>query len=72
MGRPPTRAKKLRDGYYIEVKNKGSKSGIKVRRETIEEMNRAANDYIRTKEVTILGECQNGKWIDDPIVVEKD
>jgi len=34
MGRPPTRPKKLKDGFYIEIRNKGSKTGIKIRRDT--------------------------------------
>ena len=25
MGRPPTKPKKLRDGYYIEVRNRGAR-----------------------------------------------
>jgi len=37
MGRPPTRPAKLKDGFYIEVHNKWSNSGIKIRRETKEE-----------------------------------
>lgn len=63
MGRPPTRPVKLRDGFYIEVKNKGASSGIKIRRDTEAEMLRAAEDYQRMKEITILGECKNGKFI---------
>lgn len=61
MGRPPTKPGKLRDGFYIEVRTKGSKSGIKLRSETLEEMKQAAIQYGKTKEVTILGEYKNGK-----------
>ena len=64
MGRPSTREKKLKDGYYIEVRNKGSKSGIKIRRETVEEMNQSVIDYSRAKDVVVLGESQNGKWVE--------
>lgn len=64
MGRPATRPKKYRDGFYIEVKNKGEKSGIVIVRNTKEEMLKAVSDYSRTKEVSILGESRNGKWID--------
>ena len=64
MGRPPTRPVKLKDGFYIEVKNKGASSGIKIRRETKAEMLRAAEDYKRIKDINILGECKNGKFID--------
>lgn len=64
MGRPPTRPVKLKDGFYIEVKNKGASSGIKIRRETKAEMLRSAEDYKRIKDVSILGECKNGKFLD--------
>ena len=61
MGRPPTRPKDLRDGFYIEIRNKGSKTGIKLRRDTKEEMLSAVKEYRKTKEVVILGEYKNGK-----------
>jgi len=64
MGRPPTKPKKLKDGFYIEVRNKGSKSGIKVRRDTRDMMMRAVKEYERSKEVIILGELVNGKFIE--------
>jgi metallophosphoesterase superfamily enzyme len=64
MGRPPTRPKKLRDGFYIEVRNKGAKNGIKIVRNTREEMLKAIKDYSKTKEVVILGESKNGKWVE--------
>ncbi|MGB0884799.1 MAG: hypothetical protein ACPGVH_00995 [Chitinophagales bacterium] len=63
MGRPSTREKKLKDGYYIEVRNKGSKSGIKIRRDSVEEMNQAVEDYSRSKDIVVLGESKNGKWV---------
>ena len=64
MGRPSTREKKLKDGYYIEVRNKGSKSGIKLRRETLEEMKQTVIDYSRSKDIVVLGESLNGKWVE--------
>ncbi len=66
MGRPPTRPKKLRDGFYIEVRNKGAKTGIKIVRNTREEMLKAIKDYSKTKEVVVLGESKNGKWVEQP------
>lgn len=65
MGRPATRPKKFRDGFYIEVKNKGEKSGIVIVRNTREEMLKAIRDYSRTKEIQVLGESRNGKWIEE-------
>ncbi len=66
MGRPPTRPKKLRDGFYIEVRNKGSKTGIKIVRNSKEEMLKAIKDYSKTKEVIVFGESKNGKWVVQP------
>jgi hypothetical protein len=64
MGRPPTKPARLRDGFYIEVKNSGS-GGIRIRRDTKEQMLIAAEDYGKSKQVTILGEIRNDKWIHD-------
>ncbi len=64
MGRPATKPARLRDGFYIEVKSQGS-SAIIVRRDTKEQMITAAEDYSRTKIVTILGEMKNDKWQND-------
>lgn len=64
MGRPATKPKELRDGYYIEIRNKGSKSGIKIRRDTREQMDIAVEEYKKTKEVIVLGEYKKGKCIE--------
>lgn len=64
MGRPPTRPAKLKDGFYIEVRNEGSRAnGIKIRRDTKEEMLLAIENYKRIKDVTVLGELKNDKWL---------
>ncbi|OQX73052.1 MAG: hypothetical protein B6D61_12985 [Bacteroidetes bacterium 4484_249] len=63
MGRPPTVPKKLRDGFYIEIRNKGSKTGIKLRRDTKEEMLSAKKEYEKIKEVIVLGEFRKGKMV---------
>lgn len=62
MGRPATKPARLKDGFYIEVKNPGS-TGVLVRRDTKEQMLMAVEDYSRTKEVNILGEMRNDKWV---------
>ena len=64
MGRPATKPKELKDGFYIEVRNKRSNSGVKVRRDTREQLELAITEYARTKDIIVLGECVNGKWID--------
>jgi hypothetical protein len=65
MGRPPTRPKKLRDGFYIEIRNKDAKSGIKIRRDNRKEMLSAIKEYEKTKNVVVLGEYKDGKAIDE-------
>lgn len=66
MGRPSTKPTDLKDGYYIEVKNKNQKSGVKIRRETRSQILMAINEYKGIKEVVILGKQENGKMRDIP------
>lgn len=63
MGRPPIKPKKLKDGFYLEVRNRGANSGIKIRRDTKEEMLQAIEEYKDVKDVTVLGESRNEKWV---------
>jgi hypothetical protein len=62
MGRPPTKPARLKDGFYIELKNSGS-SGVRIRRDTKEQMLLAAEEYSKNKNVVILGEMRNDKWV---------
>jgi hypothetical protein len=64
MGRPATKPIKLKDGYYIEIRNRGANSGIKLYSSTEEQMLRTIKTYERTKDVVILGQSKNGKFID--------
>lgn len=66
MGRPSTKPKDLRDGYYIEVRNKNQKSGIKIRRDTRSQLQLAIDEYKGIKEVVILGKQENGKMKEIP------
>ena len=65
QGRPPTRPAKLMDGFYIEVRNRGSKDkGVKIRSINKAEMEDTVKQYERKrKEVTILGEHKNDVWL---------
>ncbi len=63
MGRPSTKPKDLKDGFYIEIKNKGAKTGIKIRRDTEAQMLTAIKEYEKIKEVLVLGESKKGKWV---------
>ena len=64
MGRPATKPKELKDGFYVENRNKGARTGIKIRRDNKQQMMFAVKEYEKNKEVTVLGEFKNGKSID--------
>lgn len=66
MGRPATKPTELRDGYYIEVRNKNQKSGIKLFRETKKQLLMAIEEYEKTKDVVVLGKLENGKMKEIP------
>ena len=61
-GRPPSKPVVFKDGFYIEVRNRGTDPGhgIKLRKSTREEMLLAAEEYRKTKLVIILGEFKDG------------
>jgi hypothetical protein len=65
MGRPPILPKKKKDGWYVEIRNKGAKSGTILIRDSYEAMMQAAKQYEMTKDVILLGEHRNGKKVDD-------
>lgn len=68
MGRPPILPKKKKDGFYIEIKNKGAKSGgIIIIRDTEVAMMQAVRQYQGTKDVTILGEHRHGKKVEGAV-----
>jgi len=63
-GRPATKPAELRDGYYLELKTKGSNQRVKIRRDTMVEIEFAITQYERNKMVTYLGEVKDGRWVD--------
>lgn len=66
VGRPPVLPKKKKDGFYFEVRNKGSKSGgVVLIRDTYEAMMQAVKQYQISKDVTVLGEHRNGKRVEE-------
>ena len=65
MGRPPVLPKKKKDGFYLELRNKGAKTGIIIIRDTREAMMQAVKQYQNTKDVIILGEHRNGKKVEE-------
>ena len=65
MGRPPTLPLKKKDGWYLEIRNKGAKTGTVLIRESEEAMLLAAKMYQKPKDVILLGEHRNGKPVDN-------
>jgi hypothetical protein len=63
MGRPAILPKKKKDGFWLEVRNKGAKSGIILIRSSYQEMMQSAKQYESTKDVIIMGEHKNGKKV---------
>jgi hypothetical protein len=58
--RPGFQPLQLKNGFYIEVCDKGSKRGIKIRSENKISMENAASQYAGYKDVIILGEYRDG------------
>lgn len=72
-GRPPTKPSVLRDGFYLEVRNKKSDDkGIMLRRDTRRDMNESARMYSKTKHVVVYGERKSEKWLSKPIVMTRE
>ena len=71
IGRPATKEKKLKDGWYIRVSNRGMSTGIKIWSKSEEDMKRAIKRYERSKDITILGQSVNGKFISGKIELEE-
>ena len=67
MGRPATKPLDLRDGFYIEIRNRGSRTGIKIRRDNEKQMQFAIKEYEKNKDVIVLGEYKNGKALNKKI-----
>ena len=65
MGRPAVVPIKKKDGWWIEVRNKGAKTGLILIRESQQAMLQAVKQYETTKDVIILGEHKNGKKVED-------
>jgi len=61
-GRPATKPAKLREGFYVELKNKGSNSPVKMRRNNMAEVEMLIKQYEKIKETTFLGELKDGRW----------
>ncbi len=63
-GGPTTNPVELKDGFYLEIKTKGSNPSVKIRRESTDEIELAIGQYENSKIVTYLGQVKAGKWLD--------
>ncbi len=61
MARPVTREVKLKNGFYLEVRRRGENKGIKIWRETYNQVQMAIKRYENMYDVHYVGEVQNGK-----------
>ncbi|PHS67124.1 MAG: hypothetical protein COB12_04310 [Flavobacterium sp.] len=63
MGTPSTKLKNLRDGFYLEIRNRNSKIGVKIRRDSKDQLLRTIEMYKKSKDIIVLGKIENGKMI---------
>ena len=63
MARPPSRSVSLKDGFYIELRRSGENKGMKVHRDTMEEIERATKKYETVYDVVFVGEIKGGKVV---------
>jgi|TARA_B110000263_G_scaffold240557_1_gene243851 hypothetical protein len=62
-GRPTTRAKGLKNGFYLELKMKGSNKATRIMRETHDQAMLALTQF-DNKIVRYLGEVEDNYWMD--------
>ncbi|MEZ5007194.1 MAG: hypothetical protein R2728_02225 [Chitinophagales bacterium] len=65
MARPPSRSVNLKDGYYIELRRSGENKGMKVHRDSMEEIERATKKYESVYDVVLIGLVKNGKIVSE-------
>lgn len=72
-GRPATTPIKFMDGFYVEVRNKGSVGkGVVVRNANREAMENTIKQYERSnKEVIVLGEHKDFVWVNPEAVAKR-
>ncbi|MBL7942956.1 MAG: hypothetical protein JNM00_09330, partial [Flavobacteriales bacterium] len=65
VGRPSTKPARLKNGFYVSVKNKGMSNAVMMYSPTRDGMMIIAQRYsiFPDKEVTIMGEHKNDEWV---------
>lgn len=64
MARPTTREINFKNGYYIEVRQPGAQKGVKIRRETHAQIQRAISRYKKFYDIQYIGKIENGKVVE--------
>jgi len=66
-GRPATKPARLKNGFYVGVKNKGMSTPVMMYSPTKEGMMMIAEKYsvFPEKEVVVMGEHKNDKWLNE-------
>ncbi len=63
MARPVTREIKLKNGFYIELRRRGEHKGIKIHRDSYDQIQMAIKRYENLYDVHYVGEVKNGKVV---------
>lgn len=62
-GRPSTRQKKLKNGYYMSISNSNSSKPVRIMRESFEEM-KLVEENFRNRDFKYIGQVKDNIWLD--------
>ena len=62
-GRPSTKKKKLKNGYYMTISNSISSKPVRIMRSTFEEM-KLVEENFRNRDFKYLGQVKDNIWLD--------
>jgi len=62
-GRPSTKKKKLKNGYYMTISNSISSKPVRIMRDSFEEM-KLVEENFRNRDFKYLGQVKNNIWLD--------
>ncbi len=63
MARPVTREVRLKNGFYIELRRRGENKGIKIWRESYDQIQMALKRYENMYDVHYVGDVKDGKIV---------
>ena len=63
MARPVTREVRLKNGFYIELRRRGENKGIKIHRDSYDQIQMALKRYENMYDVHYVGEVKDGKIV---------